>query len=292
MNMIINEYRRKVREKMAEKMAGRYGTRMILPVGIVVLILISIVDYLIYYVFFPSETSFQNAMLFFIGVVLVEVTLLSVLPFSWRFFDIPEEIYLENTEDIKGKKERIDELEKIINAPNANIEVKEFHLGNDGYQNYFQATKVGIYINNLDKFNIIPYIKLNGSVKVTRKIRDEKPIINTLWFDDDKNFFDFDKEIFTKTKKIYLMEIVKNDVLLLFKTPTSVATLSTIRELNEMSWDFDFDICGEKKNGEQFINSGYHAHIEAKEVGTEEIFLHIELGNFEETNPWQSLSRS
>ena len=101
---------RKVKEKMAEKMAGRYGTRMILPVGIIVLILISIVDYLIYYVFLPSDKSLQNVIIFFIGVVLVEVVLLSILPFSWRFFDVPEEIYLENVEDIKEKQEKIDKL--------------------------------------------------------------------------------------------------------------------------------------------------------------------------------------
>lgn len=150
----------------------------------------------------------------------------------------------------------------------AKIEVKEFHLNSEGFQSYGQAVKVGVYINNSDKYNIIPYARLVGVVKRTKTALDEKVTENNFPFDEDKSIFQYDKEVFTKIKKIYFMEVLNRNVVILFEKPVSIEYFSENEEpeFRNITWDFDFEICGEKKNGEQFQNGNYHAQIECRNV--------------------------
>lgn len=163
-------------------------------------------------------------------------------------------------------KKKDDEISK------ARIEVKEFHLNSEGFQSYGQAVKVGIYVNNSDKYNIVPYARLVGVLKRTKTMLDEKTTENNLPFDEDKSIFQYDKEVFTKIKKIYFMEVVKNRYIsILFEKPVAIEFFSETEEpdFRSITWDFDFEICGQKKNGEQFQNGNYHAQIECRTVNGE-----------------------
>lgn len=109
MQNALDNYKRRIREKMEKKMADRYGTRRVIPIAIVVLLLINVVNFSINKAWNPDDFV-HNSIIFFAGTVLLEVLLLSILPIVWRFYEVPEEIYLENIDELNKKQKEIVEL--------------------------------------------------------------------------------------------------------------------------------------------------------------------------------------
>ena len=107
---MVREYREEIKERLSKKMETQYGRKNIWIIGVIVIILVNVVYGYYSFVFWGIDAAYQNMFEFFVLTVVSGAILFLVLRFYWRFYDIPEEIYIENKISIKEKDVEISEL--------------------------------------------------------------------------------------------------------------------------------------------------------------------------------------
>jgi hypothetical protein len=129
-----NEYVQEIRKRIRERVEMRYGARRAVFISIATPLILNGIAYYVLYKIWGIDAANQNIVTFFIGTVLAEVAILGCFLWSWRFYDVPEEIYREQ----KNRLEEIDpKLTKIIVSAEPTGELGKFI-----------RKKIGIYINN------------------------------------------------------------------------------------------------------------------------------------------------
>lgn len=112
----LSKYQQEVKNRLNKKMKEHYGDKSVWTISTVTLFLLNIIYYFVSYKIWGLETANQNGLGFLIGTILLDVILLSILPLRWKFYEIPEEIYFENKEEIESKQRKIKTLEKQISS--------------------------------------------------------------------------------------------------------------------------------------------------------------------------------
>ena len=102
------KYTREIWKRIMERIDIRYGTRRATIISISVTLILNGIAYFTFLRLWGFDTANQQILSFFIGTVLLEVILLGLFLLSWRYYDVPEEIYNEQKGTIK--KIQSDEL--------------------------------------------------------------------------------------------------------------------------------------------------------------------------------------
>lgn len=228
--------------------------------GIVDLIISSIVSLFIGIIYwYASSKSLES--------VLISLATLGV------FWVIYSSIYLgyfskEHFLVYKTQQEKIVKLKHVIDSRKANLEVQEY-----SYPNYGQSKKVGISIQNNDKHDVFPRVKIVGIIRRTEYKGQEK--IDEKEFrlpDDNRILGDIGELEFNDSKNMLFAEIDKNNISLLLKNKLLLNSLFDGDTLyTHIKWRFYFELFGDIKD-EKFENGTYFICIEARKIN-EETFL-------------------
>jgi hypothetical protein len=95
-----NEYLKEVWRRIRERVEVRVGTRRTIAITILSPIAVNTFIYFLFSAFWGIDTANQQILGYVIGTVLLEIILLVAFILSWRYYDVPEEIYNEQREII------------------------------------------------------------------------------------------------------------------------------------------------------------------------------------------------
>lgn len=95
-------YTLEIWKRIKRRIEMRFGTRRATIISIAIPLILNVIAYVVFYRLWDLNTANQQILGFFIGTILVEAALLGAFIFSWRFYDVPEEIYSEQGKFIES----------------------------------------------------------------------------------------------------------------------------------------------------------------------------------------------
>ena len=204
--------------------------------------------------------------------ILINITL-------WAIVWVVYFIYYRTHEFViiyNDKEDKINKLESILSTKKANIDVKEYC-----YPSYLQATKVGIFIQNNDEYDISPRVKILGDIQQTEYSDDGDKKVSFIRMDNNNRIIGADtnaKIEINDAGELIIFEVERNEnVFLLLKKHVLLKSFYSIKsgeyKINHVRWDITFEIFG-KFNNEQFKNGVYSTFIEAS-MRNDEVLVQI-----------------
>lgn len=251
-NLSYWQYQKTVRIGAWEKFSSKHGI-----IDLIISSAVSLIVGLVYW--YVSKQSLES--------VFISLAILGI------FWVIYSTIYLgyfakEHFLVYKTQQERIGKLKHAIESKKANLDVKEY-----SYPNYGQSKKVGISIQNNDRYDVFPRMKIIGNIRRTEYNGLEKVNEKEFLLPDDNRIFSNVSELdFNDSKNIVFAEVEKGNISLFLKTKFLLNPIfSGETPYTRIKWRFHFELFGEIKE-EKFENGTYFICIEAYERN-EETFL-------------------
>jgi SNF family Na+-dependent transporter len=95
---ISDKYLKEIKEKMSQKRIGQYGEREIRILFVPILAIVIILLYIANLILWGLDAANQSFLGYLIGTIFFELLIFGTITLFWRFYEIPEEIYVEDQE--------------------------------------------------------------------------------------------------------------------------------------------------------------------------------------------------
>jgi hypothetical protein len=263
-------YTHEIWKRIRERIEMRYGARRATVISIVTPIIINGIAYFVFYRTWGFDVANQQISSFLLGTVILEIALLSSFLFSWRFYDIPEEIF-------KEQKERLNELEpdltKIIIIEFSPF-VPKNHVGID-IKNLTREDFDGVV--ELTKFSLYEYDEHCNEHETPLSIDADNCHLNPFKVKANDHYVIYLAEL-RDHRCVFLTEkTIPFDVNMFFGRPVPIPPPNYIK----LVFGFEFRIVGKFKK--ESFESKYKSLIElnSEKYGTSGQETSIEIGNIE-----------